>query len=166
MAIKNIEAEAQNKSANAKDYSTTLLVAVNKRVKERTFIIAFWVGDGVIAAYGPSGKVRIMGQPDGGEHAGQTVFLDARVVMDGPSFFKRIKMGFFSDITSVMLMTDGVSDPKFETDSELSDPSKWDALWSEISPLLFTQSPEQALLDWLEFYSPKHHDDRTIAVLW
>lgn len=165
-AIKKIDAEAQSIPTSAKDYSTTLLVAVTKRIKTRTFIVAFWVGDGVIAAYGPSGKVRIMGQPDGGEHAGQTVFLDAKVVMDGPSFFKRIKMGFFSDITSVLLMTDGVSDPKFETDSELSDPSKWDALWSEISPLLFTQSPEQALLNWLEFYSPKHHDDRTIAVLW
>jgi len=165
-AIKRIDAEAQSIPTSAKDYSTTVLVAVTKRIKTRTFIVAFWVGDGVIAAYGPSGKVRVMGQPDGGEHAGQTVFLDARVVMDGPNFFKRITMGFFSDITSVLLMTDGVSDPKFETDSELSDPSKWDALWSEISPLLFTQSPEQALLDWLEFYSPKHHDDRTIAVLW
>jgi len=165
-AIKKIDAEAQSIPTSAKDYSTTVLVAVTKRIKTRTFIVAFWVGDGVIAAYGPSGKVRVMGQPDGGEHAGQTVFLDARVVMDGPNFFKRITMGFFSDITSVLLMTDGVSDPKFETDSELSDPSKWDALWSEISPLLFTQSPEQALLNWLEFYSPKHHDDRTIAVLW
>jgi serine/threonine protein phosphatase PrpC len=165
-AIKKIDAEAQSIPTNAKDYSTTLLVAVTKRIKTRTFIVAFWVGDGVIAAYGPSGKVRIMGKPDGGEHAGQTVFLDARVVMDGPSFFKRITMGFFNDITSVLLMTDGVSDPRFETDSELSDASKWDALWSEISPLLFTQSPEQALLNWLEFYSPKHHDDRTIAVLW
>jgi hypothetical protein len=165
-AIKKIDAEAQSIPTSAKDYSTTLLVAVTKRIKTRTFIVAFWVGDGVIAAYGPSGKVRVMGQPDSGEHAGQTVFLDARVVMDGPNFFKRITMGFFSDITSVLLMTDGVSDPRFETDSELSDPSKWDALWSEISPLLFTQSPEQALLNWLEFYSPKHHDDRTIAVLW
>ena len=165
-AIKKIDAAAQSIPTNAKDYSTTLLVAVTKRVKTRTFIVTFWVGDGAIAAYGPRGKVRVMGQPDGGEHAGQTVFLDARVVMDGPSFFKRITMGFFSDITSVLLMTDGVSDPKFETDNELSDPSKWDALWSEISPLLFTQSPEQALLNWLEFYSPKHHDDRTIAVLW
>ena len=165
-AIKKIDAEAHSIPTSTKDYSTTLLVAVTKRVKGRTFIVSFWVGDGVIAAYGPSGKVRIMGQPDGGEHAGQTVFLDARVVMDGPSFFKRIKMGFFSDITSLMLMTDGVSDPKFETDNELSDPSKWDTLWSEISPLLFTPSPDQALLNWLEFYSPKHHDDRTIAVLW
>ena len=165
-AIKKIDSEAQSIPTSAKDYSTTLLVAITKRIKTRTFIVAFWVGDGVIAAYGPSGKVRIMGKPDGGEHAGQTVFLDARVVMDGPSFFKRITMGLFNDITSVLLMTDGVSDPRFETDSELSDASKWDALWSEISPLLFTQSPEQALLNWLEFYSPKHHDDRTIAVLW
>jgi hypothetical protein len=165
-AVKKIESEAQSVPTSAKDYSTTLLVAVTKRIKARTFIVAFWVGDGVIAAYGPSGKIRIMGQPDGGEHAGQTVFLDARVVMDGPSFFKRIKMGFFSEITSVMLMTDGVSDPKFETDNELSDPGKWDALWGEISPLLYTLSPEQALLTWLAFYSPKHHDDRTIAALW
>lgn len=165
-AIKKIDAEAQSIATSSKDYSTTLLVAVTKRIKSRTFIVAFWVGDGVIAAYGPSGKVRVMGQPDGGEHAGQTVFLDARVVMDGPSFFKRIQMGLLSDITSIMLMTDGVSDPKFETDNELLDLGKWGALWSEISPLLYKPSPDQELLNWLEFYSPKHHDDRTIAVLW
>jgi len=69
-------------------------------------------------------------------------------------------------LNAVLLMTDGISDPRFETDNGLADAAKWDALWDEIGPLLAAPAPEQALLEWLEFFTPGHHDDRTIAALW
>ena len=62
-------------------------------------------------------------------------------------------------------MTDGVSDPYFETDNGLSDPAKWKKLWDEIAPKLEEPEPEKALTDWLHFFNPGHHDDRTIALL-
>lgn len=63
-------------------------------------------------------------------------------------------------------MTDGISDPRFETDAGLENQQKWQALWQEIEPHLQQEQPEQALLEWSAFFSAGHHDDRTLAILW
>ncbi|MBK1722483.1 PP2C family serine/threonine-protein phosphatase [Thiocystis violacea] len=165
LAVQAIEQEAQAQGAAARDYATTLLAAAVKRQAGATFLATFWMGDGAIAAYGPRGKVRLMGTPDGGEFAGQTRFLD-RAALSDQGFAKRIGIGRYLDLSAVLLMTDGVSDPRFETDNGLNDPTKWDSLWDEIAPRLETPDPAQRLADWLDFFSPGHHDDRTIALLW
>lgn len=164
-AVQAIETEAAAVNAKPRDYSTTLLAAVIRECDENTFVATFWLGDGAIATYGPKGNVRLMGNPDGGEFAGQTRFLDRAAVMDA-SFSKRTRIGRFKDITAVILLTDGVSDPFFETDSGLADAGKWNFLWDQISPALAGTDPGAALLDWLSFFVPGHHDDRTIAVYW
>lgn len=165
LAIQSIEQEAATQGAQPRDYATTFLAAVVKRQSNTTFIASFWMGDGAIAAYGPRGRVRLMGAPDGGEFAGQTRFLDRAALAD-QGFAKRIGIGRFPDLTAVLLMTDGVSDPRFETDNGLSDPNRWDALWDELAPILDAPDPEQALVDWLGFFSPGNHDDRTLALHW
>ena len=165
LAVHAIEQEAQARGAETRDYATTLLAAAVKRQADSTFLATFWMGDGAVAAYGPRGKVRLMGTPDGGEFAGQTRFLD-RAALSDQGFAKRIGIGCYQNLSAVLLMTDGVSDPRFETDNGLSDPAKWDSLWDEISPLLAEPQPDQRLADWLGFFSPGHHDDRTIALFW
>ncbi|MDR2164686.1 MAG: protein phosphatase 2C domain-containing protein [Zoogloeaceae bacterium] len=165
LAVKSIEQEAESKNAPPKDYATTLLAAAVRREGAQTFLATFWMGDGAIAAYGPRGKVRLMGTPDGGEFAGQTRFLDRNALSD-QDFKKRVRIGKLPDISAILLMTDGVSDPYFETDNGLADPAKWDALWDEIYPLLNDAAPDARLLEWLHFFKPGHHDDRTIALLW
>ncbi len=165
LAVQSIEQEAQTQCAEIRDYATTLLAAIVNRHGDKTFLATFWMGDGAIAAYGPRGKVRLMGTPDGGEFAGQTRFLDRAALVD-QGFAKRIGIGRFADLTAILLMTDGVSDPRFETDNGLNDPARWDALWDDLEPLLATSEPSQSLCDWLHFFTPGHHDDRTLAVLW
>jgi serine/threonine protein phosphatase PrpC len=164
-AIKNIEHEAESKNIPFKEYSTTLLAAAVKRDGANTFVATFWIGDGAIAAYGPRGTVKLMGIPDGGEFAGQTRFLDRNTIND-QGFSKRVRFGRFLDATAVILLTDGVSDPYFETDSGLLNASNWDLLWDEISPFLKDARPENRLVEWLHFFKQGHHDDRTIAILW
>lgn len=164
-AIQAIEQEAKAQNASAKEYSTTLLVAAVKKDGPSTFLATFWMGDGAIAAYGPRGTVKLMGTPDGGEFAGQTRFLDRNALAD-QGFGKRVKVGRFENISSVILMTDGVSDPYFETDNGLANPEKWDVLWDEMQSSLSDSEPEQRLVEWLHFFKQGHHDDRTIAVLW
>lgn len=164
-AIQAIEQEAQAQNAAVKEYSTTLLAAAVKRDDANTFLATFWMGDGAIAAYGPRGTVKLMGTPDGGEFAGQTRFLDRNALADH-GFGKRVRVGRLQNVSSVILMTDGVSDPYFETDNGLADPANWDVLWDEIQPKLSDASPEKLLLDWLHFFKQGHHDDRTIALLW
>lgn len=164
-AVQAIEIEAKAKGVPPKEYSTTLLLAVTKRDGDETFLATFWMGDGAIAAYGPTGKVRLMGTPDGGEFAGQTRFLDSAALKD-PNFGKRVGLGRFTGLKGVILVTDGVSDPRFETDNGLADASKWDSLWDELEPCLNATQPDKALIEWLHFFTPGHHDDRTISILW
>ena len=72
------------------------------------------------------------------------------------------------------MMTDGVSDPKFETDANLNNPDKWDDLWDDLThnkefPVELLDdnvAAKDQLLNWLDFWSPGNHDDRTIAILY
>ena len=164
-AVQAIESEAKDKNVPTKEYSTTLLVAAVKRDSKNTFLATFWMGDGAIAAYGPRGIVNLMGMPDGGEFAGQTRFLD-RAALGDQGFGKRVEIRRLQDVSSIIILTDGVSDPYFETDNGLADPVKWDLLWDEIKIQLIKENPEINLVDWLHFFKKGHHDDRTIAVLW
>ncbi|MDQ1207366.1 serine/threonine protein phosphatase PrpC [Acinetobacter baylyi] len=162
VAIESIEQEAELKQVAAKAYATTLLVAVVKQCEQKTFISTFWVGDGAIAVYAKD-KVRLMGKPDGGEFAGQTRFLDRSFAQQ---FASRVNIGYYDDCEAVILMTDGISDPRFETDAGLANHEKWQALWQELEPQLQQPRPDQALLEWSKFFSAGHHDDRTLAILW
>lgn len=165
LAVQAIETEAHDKGLPPKEYSTTLLAAAARCDGSDIFLATFWMGDGAIAAYGPRGKVRLMGTPDGGEFAGQTRFLD-RAALSDQSFAKRIGIGRYPrDLSSIILMTDGVSDPRFETDNGLANPDLWDALWDELNPMFEKSEPDKKLAEWLDFFSPGHHDDRTIVVL-
>lgn len=162
VAIEAIEQEAELKQVAAKAYATTLLVAVVKQCEQKTFISTFWMGDGAIAVYAKD-KVRLMGKPDGGEFAGQTRFLDRSFAQQ---FGSRVNIGYYDDCEAVILMTDGISDPRFETDAGLANHEKWQALWQELEPQLQQTHPDQALLEWSKFFSAGHHDDRTLAILW
>lgn len=164
-AVQAIEQEAQQAGAAFREYATTLLAVVSRREGDATFIASFWMGDGAIAAYGPRGTVKLMGTPDSGEFAGQTRFLDRAAISD-PGFGKRVRIGRLADVSAVIAMTDGVSDPYFETDNGLADPMKWDGLWDELAPHLQAADPAQRVLEWLHFFRQGHHDDRTIAILW
>ncbi len=166
LAVNNIHNEAIITDEKTKSYATTLLAVVSFREGDELFAASFWLGDGAIAAYGPAGKVRVLGTPDSGEYAGQTRFLDAEAVQD-PEFSKRIIIGRWQDISHLVLMTDGVSDPRFETDNGLQNPQKWDALIAELAPCLNdADSAAENLAEWLNFFSPGNHDDRTIIVSW
>lgn len=166
LAVNSIQNEAICAEQPVKSYSTTLLATVALRTDKELFAAAFWLGDGAIGAYSPSGKVRILGNPDSGEYAGQTRFLDQSIIAD-PSFSGRISVGKWNDVSHLILMTDGVSDPLFETDNGLRSDEKWIRLVDELIPVLTDASiASERLGDWLNFFSTGNHDDRTIAVLW
>ena len=160
--IEEIELQAKVSNVPAKAFSTTLLVAVVRQYQNRTFISTFSVGDGAIAVYSRD-SVRLMNVADGGEYAGQTQFLDRSIASD---FGNRIKIGHFNDIDAVLVMTDGISDPIFETEVGLGQHPLWTKMYQEIEPLFHQPDADVALLEWMHFFKPGHHDDRTMAVLW
>jgi hypothetical protein len=165
-AVKAIEEEAASKNASAKEYATTFMLAVHKKMSFGHFFATYWVGDGAVAVYHKGNYVELLGEVDSGDFAGQTCFLDKQV-MTAEDVMKRLRFTVREDFSGMILMTDGVSDPFFETDSNLLKLEKWDALWADIEPLLSdTMTAADKLLSWLTFWSPGNHDDRTIAVLY
>lgn len=170
-AYKNIEKEAQDKDYQFREYSTTLLTTVAKKFKFGWFVAAFWVGDGGIGIYNKDTQyLKILGEPDGGEFAGQTRFLTMSEVMQPAEIYRRLRFEIIDDFTALILMTDGVTDPKFETDSNLMKVEKWNELWDDLtSKVNLSDDNEESkneLMEWLNFWSPGNHDDRTIAILF
>jgi len=166
VAVKAIEEEAASMNANPKDYSTTLLLAGHKKLPIGHFFAAYWVGDGGVGVYEKGKNIQLLGEVDSGEFAGQTRFLDKQV-MTPDDVMKRLRFTITDDFTGLVLMTDGITDPKFETDNNLANLQKWDELWVELEPVLANKNTvSDELLEWLEFWSPGNHDDRTIALLY
>ena len=172
-AHKSINAEAAIKKLPAKQYATTLLLAICKKFEFGWFFATFWVGDGAICLYNKQAHTaEVLGVPDEGEYAGQTRFLTMpEIFKDATSLYQRLRFRIVDDFTALFLMSDGVSDPKFETDANLNNPDKWDALWTDLKEngVELTDDNEETknqLLAWLDFWSPGNHDDRTIAILY
>ncbi|MCB0540264.1 MAG: protein phosphatase 2C domain-containing protein, partial [Bacteroidetes bacterium] len=154
-----------------KDYSTTLIVSICKKFKFGWFVGAFWVGDGGIGIYNKDTNfLKILGESDGGEYAGQTRFLTMPEITQPTELYRRLRFDIVDDFTALILMSDGITDPKFETDANLLKVEKWNELWQDLSKEVDFSDDNEAsadqLLNWLDFWSPGNHDDRTIAILF
>lgn len=172
-AHKAIQTEASLTKQPIKYYATTLLLAICKKFSFGWFVASFWVGDGAICLYDKNAHTaKILGVPDEGEYAGQTRFLTmSEIFKDTKALYQRLRFNIVDDFTALFLMSDGVSDPKFETDANLNNPDKWDALWDDLKEngvelTDYNEASKDQLLDWLDFWSPGNHDDRTIAILY
>jgi hypothetical protein len=164
-AVKAIEAKARDHGAGARDYATTLLLVAHCRLDEQELIAAYQVGDGAMAALPTNAHAVLLGLPEGGEFSGQTRFLERDVVRAGDEIAKRIQVHRVGSLEALLMMTDGVSDPKFPFEAELANPARWTALWREVRDGLDGTNDPGRLCEWLAFHVPGHHDDRTLLVL-
>jgi len=172
-----IREEASKQNAEIRDYSTTLIFSLVKKYADCFVIVSFWVGDGGIGIYDNSKReVHVLGVPDSGEFAGQTRFLTMSDIFTDGAYANRIRFKVIDDFTALILMTDGITDPKFQTDANLNRIEKWDELWNDLQgqnsdacKIDFTKSSEEIeaeLMNWLDFWSAGNHDDRTLAILF
>ena len=164
-AVNSIAAEAKTAGLDYKKFSTTLIVTIHKKIEAGHFVAAYWVGDGGAGIFSEGKGVKTLGKADSGEFAGQTRFLD-QAMLKPDELRKRIKCRVVQDFTAIMAMTDGLTDPKFETDANFEKDEKWAELWSELQSKIESDKPKENLLEWLDFWSPGNHDDRTIAILY
>lgn len=169
--------EAKAHGRAPRDYATTLEVALCKRVGDNYLFVTWWVGDGALALYDAEAReVFLLGTPDHGDYEGQTRFLTMPEIGGQPDVIEqRIRRAVVEDFTALFLMTDGVSDAKFDSDAELSDPNAWARLLRDLAgeneervevtfddPKVATRNLER----WLAFWAKGSHDDRTLAMLW
>jgi serine/threonine protein phosphatase PrpC len=172
-AYKSIETEANaREGARLKDYAATLLLSICKKFHFGWFVGTFWVGDGAIGIYSKNADAPVlMGEPDSGEYSGQTRFLTMPEIFEGQEPWKRLRMKFFSqDFDALVLMSDGVSDPLFQTESRLRQQAAWKDFFDEIAEKVNlvrnNADLENELLSWLDFWRKGEYDDRTIAILF
>ncbi|MFZ3000283.1 MAG: protein phosphatase 2C domain-containing protein [Undibacterium umbellatum] len=169
--VKILEEVSLVADAKLKDFSSTALISVCKKFSFGTLCAAYWVGDGAVGVYSSSKGISLLGEVDSGEFSGQTRFLDKDEVT-AEALSKRLRFDVFDDVTAFILMSDGVSDPKFETEARLARSKDWDALWQDMNAAVAivhddeTDAKAQKLLDWLDFWSQGNHDDRTIAIVY
>lgn len=195
LAAKAREALQQQVAAEAaahpdwtlKDFSATLLMAAVKREAAGGLrVVSFSIGDGAIAWLGAREGFGLMSRADYGEFGGGTRFLtspdvwrsvalpEGRVPWNWQTFCQaRVACRHFEPEAArglrLFLMTDGVSDPWFETEQGLQEEARWRRFADEALRALAaeTQPAEQAerLWRWLGFRSAGNHDDRTLLVL-
>ena len=179
-AHKNIKDAAIANEFSTKDFATTLMFAICKKFDFGWFVASYWVGDGAMCIFNKDKQTfRLLGIPDEGEFSGQTRFLTMpEIFKDAKSVMDRLRFSIEEDFTALMLMTDGISDPMFETDNNLNSYNKWEEFWNKlhtgfsddnIPGVELIDDNEEArfqLLRWMDFWSPGNHDDRTIAILY
>lgn len=148
-----------------KSLSCTLLLALSVPLNNGQWLsAAYWVGDGAAALWQPEqNALCLLGSTDSGVYSGETRFLTAEEV-HAEQLAQRISIKLSNLPPVLMLMTDGVSDPKFDTEANLAKPEYWQQLWQELQAPLDEADPAQALQTWLDFWSAGNHDDRTIAL--
>ena len=158
--------ESKAHGIDLKSLSCTLLIGLAVPLDNgHWYSAAYQIGDGAVALWLPeSGTLHLLGEADSGAYSGETQFL-TRAQIEAADIQKRIRERETATMPVMLLMTDGVSDPKFETDAGLKNPALWQALWQELKTPLAEAAPDTALLDWLDFWSRGNHDDRTIALL-
>lgn len=163
-----------------KDFATTLMFSICKKFDFGWFVASYWVGDGAMCIFNKEkGTFKLLGIPDEGEFSGQTRFLTMPEIFNGgKAIMDRLRFSIEEDFTALFLMTDGISDPMFETENNLNSFNKWAEFWDklktgfpddEISGVDLKDDNEESkdqLLKWMDFWSPGNHDDRTLVILY
>jgi len=150
--------------ATLRNFDTTLILLIMKKIAQGTLLATFSIGDGGAGAMVSPEKGLPLTQQDSGEHAGQTVFLTfpSTLRQDEQNLAQRFHMVCLPEFFGAIAMTDGITDPKFPSDASYSEPSQWGILWKDLESGL---SSAENLLEWMNFFSPGNHDDRTLVAV-
>jgi serine/threonine protein phosphatase PrpC len=177
-AHKQIQKAADENEANIKDFHATLIFTLFKTYDFGTAVLSFGVGDCPIAVLNPDlSEVQLMNWLDVGEFGGGTRFITMPEIFSNPTVFPtRFKFTLVPDFSYLMLMTDGIYDPKFSVEANLEKPEKWAELVADLkgnnadncTVNFAADNTEIAteLSNWVDFWSPGNHDDRTLAIVF
>ncbi|MPT36650.1 MAG: protein phosphatase 2C domain-containing protein [Flavobacterium sp.] len=156
-------------------FHATLAFALIKQHEEETLVLSFAVGDCPILLISDNFKqIQLLNKLDVGSFGGGTRFITMPEIWEASDLDSRITIHHTKTKNCLVLMTDGIYDPKFEVEANLENPEKWQNFFDDlnganpeaISVGLFqnTTDSDVRLLDWMNFWSPGNHDDRTLAL--
>ncbi|MFN0291626.1 PP2C family serine/threonine-protein phosphatase [Pedobacter helvus] len=173
-AFTEIQKLAIEEGVTTNDFHTTLAFVLVKKFASGYAFLSFAVGDCPLVLVDRSFEwVKPLNKLDVGEYGGGTRFITMEDIFAKENFQERFNFEFTPELSYVVLMTDGIYDPKFEVEANLSKPEKWKAFFDDLDgnntegvSVKFNDGyTAKNLSDWMDFWSPGNHDDRTLIVL-
>lgn len=174
---KKLEDFAANEGFTLKDLSSTLIYTLFRKFESGYAFLSFGVGDCPIAVLNKElTKVTLLNWIDVGEFGGGTRFITMPEIFKSEKFATRFGFTFLADFSYLIMMSDGIYDPKFVVEANLTKIEKWQEFLADlkgkneegIQVELSTDNPEieQQFSRWMDFWSPGNHDDRTLAIVF
>ena len=176
-AHKKLEEFATTIEAPLKDLHTTLIFALVKKYEFGHAILSFGVGDCPIGILNKDlTKIDLMNWLDVGEFGGGTRFITMPEIFKSDKFSTRFGFRLVQDFSYLILMTDGIYDPKFVVEANLEKIDKWQEFLDDLNgknpdniKVEFNSENkeiEQQLSSWMDFWNSGNHDDRTLAIVF
>lgn len=172
-----IEEFAIKNETELKDFHATLIFALVKKYDFGYAILTFGIGDCPIGLLNKDlTEIKLMNWLDVGEYGGGTRFITMPEIFQNEKFPTRFGFKFVDDFSYLMLMTDGIYDPKFVVEANLEKIEKWNEFLDDLKGKnedgikvdFDKENTEiaQQLSNWMDFWSPGNHDDRTLAIIY
>lgn len=159
-----------------KDLNTTLIFALVKKFDFGYVVLTFGVGDCPINIITENpDDIRLLNMLDIGDFGGGTRFVTMPEIFNNTNMASRFGINKFERFSKLMLMTDGIYDPKFVTENKLEDKEAWENFLKDLNgqnedelkvDFVHNESIQDQLLCWLNFWSKGNHDDRTLAIIY
>jgi len=174
---KKLEDFAGSIQVPLKELHTTLIFALLKKYSFGYAILTFGVGDCPINLINTDKtEVTLMNWLDVGEFGGGTRFITMPEIFKSDKFHTRFGFKLVEDFSYLVMMTDGIYDPKFIVEANLEKAENWTAFISDLNGnnaehakvdlKAGNASVEEQLLNWMDFWNPGNHDDRTLAIVY
>lgn len=167
---------AVSEEINIKDLHTTLIFVLVKKFDFGYVVLSFGVGDCPINVIDEKEEsVKLLNFLDVGEFSGGTRFITMSEIFSRPDMADRFGINCFPDFSKLILMTDGIYDPKFVVESKLENLESWKDFLQDLDgenedhikvDFAEDQNIENQLSDWMDFWSKGNHDDRTLAIIY
>lgn len=170
-----LENTASENNFLVNDLHATLIFALVKKFSFGYVILSFGVGDCPInLIHTGFSKVELLNTMDVGEYSGGTRFITMKEIFND-QIVSRFRITCVDDFSHLVLMTDGIYDPKFLTENKLEAVESWKTFFNDLDgnnddlakvDFMNDTNIAQQLLHWTDFWSRGNHDDRTLAIIY
>lgn len=176
-AHQKIEECAIENKTDLKNFHATLIFTLVKKYDFGYAVLTFGIGDCPIGLLNKDlTEIKLMNWLDVGDFGGGTRFITMPEIFQNDKFSTRFGFKLVDDFSYLMLMTDGIYDPKFVVEANLEKVEKWNDFLEDLKGKnedgikvdFDSENPEIAhqLSTWMDFWSPGNHDDRTLAIIY
>ncbi|OCA75083.1 PP2C family serine/threonine-protein phosphatase [Chryseobacterium arthrosphaerae] len=170
-----LDKTATDHDLSISDLHATLIFALVKKFSFGYIILSFGVGDCPVNLISTGfSEVQLLNRMDVGEFSGGTRFITMKEIFND-QMAARFSITCVNDFAYLVLMTDGIYDPKFSTENKLEDRESWRTFFNDLAG----HNDDSAKVDfindtgidvqlslWADFWSRGNHDDRTLAIIY